>query len=110
MGRKNNTPQSLDLASLSQEELLALATEQAATIEEKNAEISSLNEVIEQLSQANANVPAAAGNQVQLDGKTYELLTPKFYMGRQLITAQTLNGNAELIAHAIEKGNLKELI
>jgi hypothetical protein len=45
MAKTNNTPQSLDLATLSQEELLALATKLQASNEELKAQVSELDPV-----------------------------------------------------------------
>lgn len=156
MAKVKNTPQSLDLASLSQEKLLAKATELQASNEalteennrlesihaEAQTEIADLNntigileteksealvvmaeqkaelelavnkietleKTIDELSQA--NTVKVTGNEISHAGSVFKLVTPKFWLGGQLITKEVLEADASLIASAIEHGNLVEI-
>lgn len=107
MAKGKNTPQSLDLASLSQEELLAKATELQASNETLVAKVSDLEKVIDELSQA--NTVKVTGNEISHAGSVFKLVTPKFWLGGQLITKEVLEADASLIASAIEHGNLVEI-
>ncbi len=156
MAKTKNTPQTLDLATLSQEELLAKATElqasnetltdtleglnksygnlsdtneelnksvealekeksealisindQKAILENATKKIEELETVIAELSVA--NTVKVKGNEISFKGNVYDLITPKFYIGEKLITREILESDEELIAKAIEAGNLKKV-
>ena len=115
MAKPKNTPQTLDLASLSQEELLALATELQASNEALTAEktelenkVSELEALITELS--TANTVKVKQNQVSHAGEVYQLLTPKFWLGGKLINQEALEADEALVLLAIEAGNLKKIV
>lgn len=115
MAKPKNTPQTLDLASLSQEELLALATELQASNEALTAEktgletkVSELEALITELS--TANTVKVKQNQVSHAGEVYQLITPKFWLGGKLINQEALEADEALVLLAIEAGNLKKIV
>lgn len=109
MANKNNTPKTLDLASLSQEDLLAKAIELQASNETLTAEKSELEKLVEQLSVANESKTISNGKTLTVDGKNYEVLVPKFYLSGKIVTVEDCSVDPELLKKALELKCIKEV-
>ena len=122
MAKPKNTPQLLDLASLSQEELLAIATELQASNEELKAQVSELEAAKTELETkvseletlitelSTANTVKVKQNQISHAGEVYQLVTPKFWSEGKLIDQEALEADEALVLKAIEAGNLKKIV
>lgn len=108
MGNKKNTANSQDLASLSPEELLVVATELQATNETLTSEKAELEALVEELSSA-VSSKTTKSNQIKKGKHTYELVTPSFWMGGVKVDIELLRADEALFLSAVESGNLKEI-
>lgn len=78
----------------------AVIAELTAKVEELTQQAIEQSKVIEELSKDNAT--ASTSGDITHEGVAYKLLAPKFHMGGIEVSAETLKGNSELIAKAIE--------
>lgn len=85
----------------------AKIAELSAKVEELENSVAELSSVNESLSQDNASVPSVGT--FKHEGAEYSLIAPKFHMDGNLVNAESLKGNSDLIARAVELKFLVEI-